>query len=122
LFKISVDCRAFKTRNNMNIQKIKEIVNSSLPENVMSNYILSIIADDKRAIPYILEIIQHERELKQELILDTNAELSRALLVLNDKNLKWNKKVVTDPSWVVEQIKLHYEKWKGIISCNFKTS
>ena len=104
----------------MDIKKIKEIVNSSIPEEVMPDYILSIIANDKKAITYILEILKHERHIHEELILDTNAELSRAYLVLNDKNLKWNKKVITEPTWVVEQIKLHYEKWKDVIRCNFK--
>jgi hypothetical protein len=41
--------------------------------------------------------LKNERKQNKELILDTNAELSRALLVLNDENLKTNKKVIAEP-------------------------
>jgi len=45
--------------------------------------------------------------------------LSRALIVLNDNNLKYNKKVVAEPKWVVGEIKKHYLKWKDYIKCTF---
>lgn len=54
---------------------------------------------DKKVIPTILEMLQQER-LKDELILDSNAELSRALIVLKDSNLKSNKNIIADPKWV----------------------
>jgi hypothetical protein len=104
----------------MNIKQIKQIVNADLPEVQQRQAILTIIADDKNAIPYIMEILNHERTTTQELLLDSNHELSRALVVLNDENLKSNKKVVADPKWVVGEIKKHYLKWKDYIKCNFK--
>ena len=104
----------------MNIKSIKQIVNSDLPNDYQEKAILSILADDKKVIPYIMEILENERKQSKELILDTNSELSRALLVLNDENLKTNKKVVADPKWVVGEIKKHYLKWKDYIKCNFK--
>ena len=67
-----------------------------------------------------MEILENERKQSNALLLDTNVELSRALLVLNDKNLKTNKKVIADPQWVVGEIKKHYLKWKDYIRCNFK--
>ena len=104
----------------MNIKSIKQIVNSDLPNDYQEKAILSILADDKKVIPYIMEILENERKQSKELILDTNYELSRSLLVLNDENLKTNKKVVADPKWVVGEIKKHYLKWKDYIKCNFK--
>jgi hypothetical protein len=103
----------------MDIKKIKEIVNSDFPEDFKKYAILSTIAKDRDAIPYMLQVLEEEREQQRELLLDTNLELSRALVVLNDKNLKSNKKVVTDPKWVVGEIKKHYVKWKNHIKCNF---
>jgi hypothetical protein len=105
----------------MNVKKIKEIVNLDISDEQKERYILSIIADDKKAIPTILNIINNEREKREELILDTNAELSRALIVLKDDNLKYNsKKIIADPKWVVGEIMNHYQKWKDYVKCNFK--
>ena len=106
----------------MDIKSIKQIVNSDLPIDYQEKVILSILADDKKVIPYIMEILDNERKQSKELILDTNSELSRALLVLNDENLKSNKKVVADPKWVVGEIKKHYHKWENHIKCNFKVN
>ena len=104
----------------MDIKSIKQIVNSDLPSDYQEEAILSILADDKKVIPYIMKILENERKQNKELILDTNAELSRALLVLDDTNLKSSKKMVADPKWVVGEIKKHYLKWKDYIKCNFK--
>ena len=104
----------------MDIKKIEQIVNTKLSDEQKEYAILCIIADDKNAIPTILQILERERQQKMELILDSNSELSRALLVLKDKNLKWNKKCIADPNWVVGEIIKHYKKWSHLIRCNFK--
>ena len=104
----------------MDIKSIKQIVNSDLPSDYQEKAILSILANDEKVIPYIMEILDNERKQSKELILDTNAELSRALLVLNDNNLKSSEKIVAEPKWVVDEIKKHYLKWKDYIKCNFK--
>ena len=104
----------------MNIKKIKEVINLDISDEQKEIYILSIIADDKKAIPTILNILNSEREKREELILDSNAELSRALIVLKDDNLKYNKKIIADPKWVSGEIIKHYQKWKDYVRCNFK--
>lgn len=104
----------------MDIKKIKEIVNLEISDEQKERYILGIIADDKNAIPTILKILGKEREKREELILDANAELSRALIVLKDDNLKYNKKIIVDPKWAVGEIIKHYQKWKEYVKCNFK--
>lgn len=105
----------------MDLEKINKIVNQDeLPNIHKRDLILSVIANDKDAIPYILQILNFERKDAKELLLDQNAELSRALIVLNDKNLKAKKNIIVEPSFVVEEIKKHYLKWKNKIKCNFK--
>ena len=104
----------------MDIKRIKQIINSNLPIDYQERKILSILAEDRKVIPYIMEILENERRQSKELILDTNFELSRALAVLNDENLKSNKKAVADPKWVAGEIKKHYHKWQNHIKCNFK--
>jgi hypothetical protein len=104
----------------MNIGKIRDIVNLNLPDEVTEGYLTAIIAEDKEVIPTLLEMLNNERELKEKLISETNAELSRALVVLQDKNLKYNKKIIADPPWVVSEIIKHYKKWKDHIGCCFK--
>ena len=104
----------------MDIKKIRDIINLNLPDEVTENYLIAIIAEDKNVIPTILTLLNGERELKEKLLLDTNAELSRALVVLQDKNLKYNKKIIADPQWVVGEIIKHYKKWKDYIGCCFK--
>lgn len=104
----------------MNIKEIKEIVNSNNSDEYKESLIISVISMDKKVIPTILEILQQERLKKDELILDSNAELSRALIVLKDSNLKSNKNIIADPKWVSGEIIKHYQKWKDFIRCNFK--
>ena len=96
----------------MKIEDIKTVVNSNLPDDIKEGTILHILAEDKKVIPYLLIMLQAERESKEELILDSNVELSRAAAILQNPEL-------ADSNWVVEQIKLHYEKWKEVIKCNF---
>ena len=104
----------------MNLKELKEIINSGLSEEVTKSEIINCLARDKNVIPTIMRILERERVEKNELILDQNAELSRALIVLSDDNLNPSKKVVCEPKWVVEEIKKHYRKWNHIVKCNFK--
>lgn len=104
----------------MDIKKIRDIINLNLTDEVTENYLIAIISDDKKVIPTLLEMLNSERELNEKLLSDTNAELSRALVVLQDENLKYNKKIIADPQWVVGEIIKHYKKWKDYIGCCFK--
>ena len=105
----------------MDIKKIKEIVNcDNIDDSTKISMITIVLSEDKNIIPTLLKMLQNEREIQKELLIDTNAELSRALLVLNDDNLKTNKKIIVEPKWVAQEIKKHYNKWYEYISCNFK--
>jgi hypothetical protein len=108
----------------MNIEDIRAIVNNdNLPKQVQKNYILSIIAKDEDAIPLIMEILNFERQEKKELILDSNMELSRALITLQDPNIGKDKpKPYIELAFVVGEIKKHYLKWQDKIRCCFKVA
>jgi hypothetical protein len=105
----------------MNIEKIREVVNSPLPAEYQEKAILAIIADDKKVLPYMMQILQNEREQKEELILDTNLELSRALVTMNaNPTGEVAKRVHKEQhDFVVGEIKKHYIKWKDTIKCCF---
>jgi len=105
----------------MNIKEIGLIANHpNISDELKRTYIISLLASDKQVIPDILEILASERKNSEELILDQNFELSRSLIVLQSKHLKWSKNIVAEPSWVSGEIVKHYKKWKDRIKCNFK--
>jgi len=104
----------------MDIKSIKSVLdNNLLPENIKENLILSIIALDKKAIPMILQILNSEREQNKEIILDSNSELSRALITLEDPNIGKENQII-ELGFVIDEIKKHYLKWQNTIKCNFK--
>lgn len=106
----------------MNIEKIKIIVNSDWSNSEKRNAIISIIADDKQVIPIVLDILEKEREQSKELLLDTNVELSRAFITLRaipSNNIK-GKAMKTQTSFILDEIKKHYLKWKDYIKCNYR--
>jgi hypothetical protein len=103
----------------MDLKKIKGILDLDIPDKLKETYILATMADDDKVIPMILDILNLERDRNKSLITDSNAELSRALVVLKDSNLKYNKKIIVDPKWVSGEIIKHYQKWKGYIGCCF---
>jgi hypothetical protein len=103
----------------MNIDNIKKIISSNAPDFAKESMIMTELSKDKQVIPKILSLLEEERELNKELILDTNLELSRALVALEDKQLG-KKKGLMEISFVTEEIKKHYLKWQNSIRCCFK--
>jgi len=96
----------------MNIDNIKAIINLSCPDQTKINLILNEIANDSNAMNYMWNIISSEREQNKQLLLDTNLELSRALVFIE-------KPKAVEKSWIIQNIKTHYEKWKHKITCCF---
>ena len=105
----------------MDLNQIKMIVNTDLEDSVKKRLIITVIANDEKAIPDILEILNHERHTKNRILTASNFELSRALVTLRDKNIeKIRKKVYPDPVWVSGEIFKHYKKWKDFVGCTFR--
>lgn len=96
----------------MNISKIRTILDLPIPDENKSDMILAVISEDEKAIPYLLNILQFERERKKDLILESNAELSKAYVALDSKRM--------DKDFVMQGIKAHWDKWKDLVSCCFK--
>lgn len=96
----------------MNLSEIKTIVNSSgIHDELKCKLIFNAIAKDKNAIPHILDILN----------IESDAELSRALITLQDLNIgKKKSKPIVELDFVVNEIKKHYLKCKDTIRCNFK--
>lgn len=106
----------------MDLKKIKEIVNSNLPHKIQESAILSVLSHDEKVIPHMLEILENERNHSKELLLDTNVELSRALVTLDSKPTTPSAKrdLKEQTTYVVGEIKNHYLKWEDYIKCCFK--
>lgn len=103
----------------MNIPQIKAIIELDILDSVKRNLILSVIATDKEAIPYILSILNNERETNEKLLLDTNLELSRALVLIEDPKVQ-KLKTRIEPKFVREKIHEHYLNWRDRIRCCFQ--
>lgn len=105
----------------MDVNAIKQIVNSELPIDYQEKAILSVLANDKNVIPYIMEILEYERTQSKELLLDTNMELSRAFITLKAKtsDADGEKMMKEQNDFVIGKIKKHYLKWKDYIKCCF---
>lgn len=103
----------------IDLEEIKDILNTGLSEDDKRILILKTIAKSPGAIPSILAMLDSEREQCRDLISDSNEELSRAFVVLKDENVKANKNALADPKWVADQIKCHYKKWSGVVTCNY---
>ncbi len=106
----------------MNINKIAKVLSLQIPDEQKRSMILLIIAKDKDAIPHILNILKNEREYNEELLLDINEELSKALVTLirNDEKTKRGKDVIEETALIIQSIKNHYLKFAETIRCCFK--
>lgn len=95
----------------MDLKLIKETLEQSyLSDEDKIKIILTIIARDQNAIPYLLNIIDIERITNRNIISDLNLEVSRYHIHMRDpKLLKQNKKFLN------EETKTLYEKWKDFI-------
>lgn len=97
----------------MNLNKIKEALNSGMPNELIRMTILEIISNDESAIPQLLEILNHERSRKKQLIADMNLELSRSYLALEEP-------IFRKDGFVVKKIKEFYETNKDQVSNLFE--
>ena len=105
----------------MNLEKIKKIVNSG--NSNWDKLLIVELSKDPNVIPIIMNLLAAERSTNEKLLMDTNAELSRALVTILDENYgktEGKQKAYIDRIWVAAQIKDHYLKWKEFIKCCFK--
>lgn len=97
----------------MNIDKIREILDAGLPEGITQAAIISVLAEDERVVPMILDLLDQERKTKKELLEDINLLLSKAHVGLEDK--KFNKE-----DFIQKEIAEFYKKNKDKVGHCFK--
>lgn len=97
----------------MNIEYIKKVVESEIPEEMKRRAILVSISMDDNAIPEIMEMLNHERSKKKELVLEMNMQLSRAHMGLMKPQL--------DIPFIIKEIYSFYEANKDEVGHCFQT-
>jgi hypothetical protein len=112
-----IEKRVKSTLNDV-VQYAKYYESKAIDDKIFKKMILEYISGEDDAIPSILQILDFERKRKQDLLNDTNLELSRSLVALisYEKNTKVNLK---QKRWIVGEIKKHFKKWSSYIGCCF---
>ena len=97
----------------MNLQELKSIINSGLPDDVVKSKIINSIAKDENVIITIMKVLESERKFKNEIHDEMNVLLSKAHIGLDDK--KFN-----DGNFMQKEIIEFYTKYKGYVGHCFK--
>lgn len=106
----------------MDLTKIKQVVNQDLlSDDQKRAVILMIIAEDKKAIPDLLEMLEAERQIRYDLIIDMNLELSRTAMYLKEFALEDKRRRSAkdggglDRPFILDAVKQFYRKYRGIV-------
>jgi len=91
------------------IEEIKKIINLPISNNTKENLILNVIAEDEKAIIYVLSILDIERKENKKLIEDMNLELSRCHIKIKEPN-------IIETNFVLDEVKKFYIKYKNKIT------
>ncbi len=101
----------------MNLKLIEQIINGNNTEEMKRHLIINVLAMDKNAIPDILQVLAQERENKDILITDFNAELSRAHIYIDDRpESKEEGKNSFNKNFVIDNIGKFYYKHKELVN------
>lgn len=105
----------------MDIDQITKVINSDIPDENKRTAILNIISRDANAIPDLLEMLQEERDFKQDFIKNINFELSQSRSFI--ENLPGNilsEKERSESSILLNRIETFYTDYKKYIIDCFK--
>ena len=97
----------------MNLQELKSIINSGMPDDVVKSEIINSLAKDENIIPVVMKILERERQFKKEIFEEMNVLLSKAHVGLDDK--KFN-----DGNFMQKEIIEFYTKYKDYVGHCFK--
>ncbi len=97
----------------------KSFESGEIDERKLKDLIFKYLSEEDEILPNMMLLLDSERKSKNQLIIESNAELSRAVVTLIDDKYA-NKGAIVDRFWVAAQIKTHYLKWKDTIRCCFK--
>jgi len=99
----------------MDIKSLKEIVNSEAPDKEAQ--IIKLLASDENALPIMLEILQEERQAKEELITDMNLQLSRAHIYIEERvENETESKGSFNKEFITDEIAKFYFKYKSLVT------
>lgn len=100
----------------MDIRKLKLLMLSDLPEDVLRHGVIQLIAQDEQAIPDILEVLNHERKRKKELLTEMNVLMSKADAALD------NPKQFNKDNFIQNEVFEFYQKNTDVGHCfrNYK--
>lgn len=91
----------------MDLNKIKEIVNSDIPNEYKEYSIVEVLANDENVIPTIMKILDRDREFKKEISQEMNLLLSKAHIGLEDPKFNGD-------GFMQKEIIEFYTKYKGV--------
>ena len=97
----------------MNLQELKSIINSGLPDDVVKSKIINSIAKDENVIITIMKVLESERKFKNEIHDEMNVLLSKAHIGLDDKKFNYG-------NFMQKEIIEFYTKYKGYVGHCFK--
>jgi len=101
----------------MDIQELKQIIDSDIPISVKENLIIDSLAKDETVVTTIVKVLSKERETNKELITDMNLELSRAHVYIDMRpELKPESKENFNKNFVMDKIAKFYVNYKSLIS------
>jgi hypothetical protein len=104
----------------IDIDKIRQILNSDANNEAMEFQILAVIAKDKDAIPSVMKMLAEERDVKRKLISDMNTKLSLAHTYIDERiELKEEQKKRFNKGFVMEQIAIFYKTYANYIEHAF---
>lgn len=96
----------------MDLNKIREALDSGMPNPVIKSRILSIIGLSDDSVMQLMEVVNSRMQSDKQLIEDSNLEVSRAALHIKSPSL-------SESSFILTEIGKHYEKYNDRIHCCF---
>lgn len=101
----------------MDLKTIKEIIISDVDDELKEALIINTLANDKKVIPMIMEILDSERKQNKDLIMDMNLELSRAYLYIDIRpESKVEGKDSFNKGFIMDELAKFYIKYKDKIT------
>ena len=97
----------------MNVEELKSIINSGLPDDVVKSEIINSIAKDENVIPVVMKILERERQFKKEIQEEMNLLLSKAHIGLDNKKFNFD-------NFMQKEIIEFYTKYRGYVGHCFK--
>lgn len=97
----------------MDLKKIKSIINSNLPDEVVESEIINLIAKDENVIITMMKVLETERKFKSEMYSEMNLLLSKSHIGLDNK--KYNQ-----DNFMQKEIIEFYTKYRGYVGHCFK--